>query len=54
MINILVKLLFPNIQSIRASDCATLQTWAFACYRDYNAVLRHELRNLVPEFVRKY
>ncbi|CAG8632451.1 7850_t:CDS:2 [Dentiscutata erythropus] len=37
-----------------ASERTTLQKWAFACFRDYNAFLRKELRNLVPKFIRKY
>ncbi|CAG8707746.1 10864_t:CDS:2, partial [Dentiscutata heterogama] len=53
IIDVLVKSLFKNIQT-NASECTTLQRWAFACFQNYNASLRKELRNLVPEFIRKY
>jgi hypothetical protein len=50
----MVRFLFPNIQITGASDRTALQTWAFGCFRDYNMIMRRELRKLVPEFVRKY
>ncbi|KAF0556073.1 hypothetical protein F8M41_016277 [Gigaspora margarita] len=53
IIDALVRSLFKSIQT-SASECTTLQRWAFSCFRDYNASLRKELRNLVPEFIRKY
>ncbi|CAG8838002.1 6582_t:CDS:2, partial [Gigaspora margarita] len=53
IIDALIRSLFKNIQP-NASERTTLQRWAFACFRDYNASLRKELRNLVPEFIRKY
>ena len=50
----LARTLFPNIEINRKSDQAALQSWAFKSYRDYNMVLRRELRNLIPDFIRKY
>ena len=54
IINALVRILFPKIEISRTSDLASLQTWAFRSYRDYNMVIRRELRKLVPEFIKKY
>ncbi|CAB4494407.1 unnamed protein product [Rhizophagus irregularis] len=54
IINELVRSLFPNIEMNGMSDLATLHTWALRSYRDYNMIIRRELRNLVPEFIRKY
>ncbi|CAG8781296.1 15028_t:CDS:2, partial [Cetraspora pellucida] len=54
IIDALMKSLFLGVQHIEASECAALQKWVFGCYRNYNASLRRELRNLVPEFIRKY
>ncbi|CAG8738218.1 19911_t:CDS:2, partial [Rhizophagus irregularis] len=54
IINELVRSLFPNIEMNGMSDLATLHMWALRSYRDYNMIIRRELRNLVPEFIRKY
>jgi hypothetical protein len=54
IINALVRSLFPNIETSGISDLAILQTWALRSYCDYNMVLRRELQNLVPEFIKKY
>lgn len=53
IISTLVRILFPNIQCGK-SDWAALQKWALASYRDYNMVLRRDLRELVSDFVKKY
>ena len=50
----LARTLFPNIEISRKSDRAALEAWALRSYRDYNMVLRRELRNLTPEFIKKY
>ncbi|CAG8736227.1 16696_t:CDS:2, partial [Gigaspora rosea] len=44
----------PERHTPDALERAALQKWVFGCFRDYNAALRQELRNLVPEFIRKY
>jgi len=49
----LVRSLFPNIQCEK-SDWTALHTWALASYRDYNMILRHGLRELIPDFIKKY
>ena len=54
IIDAMVRTLFPNIQSIKASDRAALQIWAFESYHDYNATMRRELRKLIPDFIKKY
>ncbi|RIB09000.1 hypothetical protein C2G38_2210051 [Gigaspora rosea] len=53
IIDALVRSLFKSIQT-SASERTILQRWAFGYFQDYNASLRKELRNLVPEFIRKY
>ncbi|CAG8474672.1 hypothetical protein C2G38_2036500 [Gigaspora rosea] len=54
ILDVLMSSLFPDTQRIGAFERAALQKWVFGCFRDYNAALRQELRNLVPEFIRKY
>jgi hypothetical protein len=49
----LVRSLFPNITYIK-SDWNALKSWALASFRDYNMVFRSGLRELVPDFIKKY
>ncbi|CAG8597938.1 2777_t:CDS:2, partial [Cetraspora pellucida] len=41
------------IQHAGVLEHVALQRWVFGCYQDYNAALRHELRKLASEFIRK-
>ncbi|CAG8827258.1 22321_t:CDS:2, partial [Cetraspora pellucida] len=50
----LMRNLFSDIQHSDASEHAALQRCIFGCYRDYNVALRHELRKLASEFIRKH
>ncbi|CAG8644297.1 4978_t:CDS:2, partial [Cetraspora pellucida] len=54
IIDALIRSLFSDIQHAGVLERAALQRWVFGCYRDYNAALRHELRKLAPEFIRKH
>ena len=53
IINALLRSLFPNNQITGKSGTA-LHAWAFGSYRDYNMVMRRELRKLIPDFIKKY
>ncbi|CAG8830335.1 12282_t:CDS:2, partial [Cetraspora pellucida] len=54
IIDALMRSLFSDIQHAGVSECAALQIWVFGCYQDYNAALRHELRKLASEFIKKH